>query len=345
MRFTRCIALVLACLLTPSLGLAGQLVESGSTLLYPIMTAWAAAYDERYHDVSIATNATGSGTGISEATSGAATLGASDAYLTDAQQTADLLNIPLAISGQHIAYNVAGLESEHVRLTADVLAQIYSGKVTLWSDPAIAVLNPSLQSRLPKETIVPLRRSDSSGDTFLFTEFLTRTAPTQWAPKSGSRIAWPNVPGEAATKGNRELVQLCGAIKNSIAYIGISYLEQTRSAHLGIAALRNRAGKFVTPEADALAAAAAHVGTIPKDGRVSLIDASGDGTYPIANVAYGIVKAHGHNPETLKDLRGFLTWIVDPADGNARGQLDPVHLAPLTESLRAYSRAQIAAVR
>ena len=141
--------------------------ETGSTLLYPLMRAWAAAYHQQVPAVTVSTAATGSGAGIAAASKGTADIGTSDAYLSsgDLVENPALLNIPLAISAQQVDYNLPGVGAgTHVRLDGQVLALMYQGTITSWNDPAIAALNAGV--RLPAVRVVPVHRSDSSGDTF-----------------------------------------------------------------------------------------------------------------------------------------------------------------------------------
>ncbi len=164
---------------TPS---GGQLTETGSTLLYPLFNLWAGGYNDKYSNVQVQTAGTGSGTGISSAESGTIDIGASDAYLSPSVTSAnpDLKNIPLAISSQMVAYNVTGVLS-HLKLTGKVLSEIYQGQITMWNASQIASLNPGVT--LPNIPIVTLHRSDSSGDTFLFTQYLSKTDPSGWGAK------------------------------------------------------------------------------------------------------------------------------------------------------------------
>lgn len=318
-----------------------MLKESGSTLLFPVMNAWVAAYGQVQPEVDITTESSGSGAGVAAAMDGTAQIGASDAYLSDAfESRGDLVQIPLAISGQFAAYDVPGVAD--LRLSAGVLAAIYTGRLTRWNDARIAALNRGMS--LPDATIVPLRRSDRSGDTFLFTSFLAAAAPHDWSIVPATSIEWPDVPGEESAKGNRELLDLVRNTKYAIAYIGISLYAQAHNAGVGIASLRNREGNFVAPSIAGLAAAAAHTGRISENGRVSLIDLPGAQTYPIANVEYAVVKKKQPDPATGRALRAFLEWIIEPSGGNAHALLDPVHFLALTDALRALSRRTIAAL-
>ena len=161
-----------------------QLLETGSTLLLPLFNQWAADYQKAHPDVQIATQGTGSGAGISQAVSGAVQIGASDAYMSDAQMKASpgILNIPLAISSQMINYNLPGLNDQHLKFSGPVLAAIYAGKVKYWDDPMIVQLNAGV--KLPHNQIVPVHRTDGSGDTFIFTQYLSFSTP-EWSKSAG----------------------------------------------------------------------------------------------------------------------------------------------------------------
>jgi phosphate ABC transporter phosphate-binding protein len=159
---------------------SATLSETGSTLLYPLWNLWVPGYTTSYSNVNIQTAGTGSGTGITDATNGTADIGASDAYLSPSQVSASpsLLNIPLAISAQLVVYNVPGVQA-HLKLSGKVLSEIYQGKIKTWNDPAITAINSGVN--LPSTPIVTLHRSDSSGDTFLFTTYLSKADNSGWA--------------------------------------------------------------------------------------------------------------------------------------------------------------------
>jgi hypothetical protein len=171
--------------------------ETGSTLLYPLFKAWIDGYKSAAPDVVLTAAGTGSGVGIDSAIGGSVRIGASDAYLSDevAAHNPEILNIPLAISAVAINYNLPGLNSTNIKISGPVLAAIYSGGVTQWDDPKIAALNPGIE--LPRQGIIPVRRADASGDTFVFTQFLDFSAES-WEdnPGYGTDIAWPKVTAE-----------------------------------------------------------------------------------------------------------------------------------------------------
>ena len=211
------------------------LTETGSTLLYPLFQSWIAGYKSVAPNVDLSAAATGSGAGEQAALAGTASIGASDAYLSDAiaAHNPDILDIPLAISAQTINYNLPGLNGANIKIDGPTLAAIYSGTVTQWDDPAIKAMNPGVA--LPHQTIIPVRRAEGSGDTFIFTQFLDFSAD-KWEnnPGYGSTVSWPNVAAEKTATGNDGLVSALAATPYSIGYVGISYGaddRQSRSRH------------------------------------------------------------------------------------------------------------------
>lgn len=321
---------------------ATRITETGSSLMYPLMNLWVAAYQGDHRDVQITTQSTGSGTGISQAIGGVAQIGASDAYMSDAQMAQSrMLNIPLAISAQQVNYNLPGMSNVRLRLSGPVLADIYGGRISYWDDPRIKALNRSV--RLPHHAIVPIHRSDGSGDTFIFTQYLSKSTPS-WnsGPGYGTTISWPSVAAAVGAQGNPGMVQTCRATQYSIAYIGISFLHQTNEAGLGYAALQNRSGKFVTPDEGTISAAArALENTAPADQRLSLIYAPGDDSYPIINFEYAIVNPHQPDAATRQAVKGFLAWALDANGGQRSSFLSQVNFLPLTATAVRESRAQL----
>jgi phosphate transport system substrate-binding protein len=326
------------------------LTETGSTLLYPLMGSWTEAYQKAYEnssgapDVTIETGGTGSGTGITDAATSTVNIGASDAYLSTSDRSTypDLMNIALAISAQEINYNVTGVKSG-LKLDGTVLAEIYSGKITKWNDSAIAALNPGVH--LPAETIVPLHRSDSSGDTFLFTSYLNAQDPSLWSSSNVSTsVTWPSVSGALAEDGNGGMVTGCAATKGCIAYIGISYLSKTQAAGLGQAMLKNGAGQFLAPTSSTISAEAdALTSKTPANETLSMIDADVTGGYPIINYEYAIVSSKQTNGIQAEDIRAFLHWCVTTGQ-SASTYLDSVNFQPLPSSVVTLSDNQIAKI-
>jgi phosphate transport system substrate-binding protein len=323
-----------------------RLLETGSTLVYPLMNLWVAAYQGEHGDVEITTQSTGSGTGISQAIAGVAQIGASDAYMPDAaMREHPMLNVPLAISAQVIAYNLPGLGGVHLHLSGPLLAAIYGGRIAYWDDQRILAENAALRGRLPHRAIVPIRRSDGSGDTFIFTQYLSETTPW-WrsGPGFGTTVSWP-ASGTVGANGNPGVLQTCEDAPYSIAYVGISFMDQVNGAHLGIAALRNRAGAYVLATTPAIAAAAAAlVSKTPRDERISLIDAPGAGSYPIINYEYAIVNPHQPTLQIERALAGFLEWTLSTRGGQRPIFLNAVHFIALPPAVARLSRDQVARI-
>ena len=303
---------------------AETITETGSSLLYPLMGTWTSAYQKQFINsagaplVTIETGSTGSGTGITDASTGTINIGASDAYLSssDLQTYPSMENIALAISAQQINYNLPSVKKP-LKLDGTVLTQIYTGKITKWNDPAIAALNPGVS--LPALTIVPLHRADSSGDTFLFTSYLNAQDSSGWSSSNvGTSISWPNVSGALAETGNGGMVTGCQATKGCIAYIGISYLAKTQSAGLGQAELKNGAGQFEAPTPTTISAEAnAMTSKTPANETLSMINANASGGYPIVNYEYAIVNKKQPNGTAAEDIRAFLYWTVHTGQSGA----------------------------
>ncbi len=321
----------------------GPISETGSTLLYPLWNIWVPAYTQRFHGVSVTTAGTGSGTGISSAATGTVDIGSSDAYLSPSQQQQypTLENIPLAISVQVIAYNLPGITA-HLHLSGKVLSDIYQGKITKWNDPAITSANPGVN--LPSIPIVALHRSDGSGDTFLFTQYLSKSDPSGWGTKVsyGTSVSWPSTPGALAEQGNGGMVSGCKATPGCIAYIGISYLSQILGDGMTYAALLNGRGQYVLPTTATVAAEAAYfVKKTPPSGTVSLIDGPVKNGYPIINYEYAIVNTRQPSASTAKRIRSLLEWAINPKFGNNPEFLSQVNFQPLPVKLYKASIKQI----
>ena len=320
-----------------------SLTETGSTLLYPLWNIWAPAYEQQYPQVSLTTAGTGSGTGIADAISGTVDIGSSDAYLspTQVQATPTLLNIPLAISVQVIAYNIPGVTT-HVKLSGKVLSEIYQGTITNWNDPAIAAINSGLT--LPNLPIVALHRSDGSGDTFIFTQYLSDQDASGWGTKIsyGTTVSWPAFAGALGENGNGGMVSGCKATPGCIAYVGISYLSQLLGDGLTYAQLKNAKGHFELPTQSAVAAeAAGFIKKTPANETISMVDGPAAGGYPIVNYEYAIVNANQSSATTAKAIRALLEWAINSKFGNSSQYLSQVSFQPLPPSVVAKSLKQI----
>nr|WP_230088168.1 phosphate ABC transporter substrate-binding protein PstS [Alicyclobacillus mali (ex Roth et al. 2021)] len=323
------------------------LTETGSSLLYPLFNAqWIPAYHKLHPDVEMTAASTGSGTGISDAIAGTVDIGASDAYMADAQiqQHPDMLNIPVAISAQQIMYNLPGVKG-HLHLNGQVLAEIYEGKIQYWDDAKIKAINPGV--KLPHQIIKPVVRSDGSGDTFLFTQYLSKSS-AEWNQNYGfgTTISWPGLQTEIGAKGNQGVVAALSKTAYSVGYVGISWLDKAVQQGLGYAALENKSGSYVLPTSASIQAAAQQgVKNVPADERISLIDEPGANSYPIINFEYVIVKDDQPNAAKADALKTFLEWAINPSQGNSAKFLTPVHFLPLPTSVHAKSEAQIQKIK
>jgi phosphate transport system substrate-binding protein len=310
------------------------------------MGLWAVAYHQRYPNVQITTAAIGSGKGVAAAAAGTANIGASDAYLSSATlvQHPALLNIPLAVSAQQINYNVPGLRpGTHLKLSVKVLAGMYNGTITTWNNPQVARLNPGV--RLPGTPVVPVHRSDSSGDTFLFTSYLS-THDSVWNHDIGygTTVRWKGVPRARTAQGNKGMLAVCSATPGCVAYIGIAYLTKASIAGLGYAQLENNtAGKWELPNAASMAAAVgSFVSSTPTNETISMVSGPAPNGYPIVNYEYAVVSTRQPDAAKARDIKAFLHWAITV--GNSPQYLNTVKFQPLPPSIVSLSDAQIAKI-
>ncbi|MBV9450016.1 MAG: phosphate ABC transporter substrate-binding protein PstS [Streptosporangiaceae bacterium] len=326
-------------------GPGGTITEAGSGLLDPLAVAWATAYHQQFADVTVTTASVGSGKGIALATAGKIDIGASDAYLSsgDLVKNQNLLNVPLAISAQTIIYNLPGMsQGSHVQLNGTVLAGIYDGTITTWNDPAIASLNQGLH--LPDIKIVPIHRSDSSGDTFLFTSYLSTQDPN-WndAIGYGTTAAWPQVPRAKGANGSVNTMNDCEHTPGCVAYNGISYLSKALAGRLGEAALANSAGRYTLPTASAIRdSVGSFVSITPPNETISMIEGPSATGYPIINYEYAVVSTRQPNATKASMIRAFLKWVI--TTGNDASYVDRVGFQPLPAAVVSLGEAQIAEI-
>ena len=318
-----------------------SLSETGSTLLYPLFSSiWVPAYHSEFGNVQITTGSTGSSTGIADAARGTDDIGASDAYLSAADLVKHpvLENIPLVVSAQVVSYNLPGLNG-NLKLNATVLAGLYQGTITSWNDPAIKALNPGVP--LPSMKVVPVRRSDGSGDTFLFTSYLSGPG-SKWSDTVGfgTEVAWPPVANEQAAKGNAAMVAACAAHPGCVAYVGISYLQQASAAGLGEARLLNSSGNYVLPDAASISAAAESFASVtPSAGTISLVDSPVPGGYPIVNYEYAIVSTRHASAAKAAAVKALLNWIL--TRGSSPSYLARLGFQPLPTQVATIADALI----
>jgi len=329
-----------------------NVAETGSTLIYPLFQAWVGAYAKIDPAVHITAGSTGSESGINQAIARQVQIGTSDAYMTDTQIKAspNILNIPLAISAQLVVANLPELSGSTLKLSGPVLAGIYSGKIREWDAAPIAALNGSVH--LPHHAIVPVHRADGSGDTFVFTQFLTfstpevegLSAPGSWenAVYYGTTVHWPSVAGSLTASSNQDMAQKLAGTPYAVGYLGQA---DAIKAGLKAAMLQNEDGNFVLPTAASITAAAASLTPrTPPDERLTLVFAPGANSYPLINYEYAIVSEKQPNAQVAAAIGNFLLWCISRQGGSAAGFLDPVHFIALPPSIRARSEVQIAKI-
>jgi phosphate transport system substrate-binding protein len=322
------------------------LVESGSTLIYPLFNVWATQYMKTHLGVRIVTNSTGSDEGIKLAISGEAHIGTSDAYMSDAEirQNPQIINVAMAISAQTINYNLPDLNAAALKLDGPVLADIYAGRIRAWDDKAIAALNPGLA--LPHHDIIPVRRLDGAGDTFVFTQYLSFT--TRWWEEKfyfDRSIAWPDVAGAPGATGNSGMLETLQQTPYSIGYIGVCFHNEIAKAQLGTALLKSYSGEFLLPMPETIhAAAAALTPRTPADQRLTLVDAPGARAYPLINYEYAVVSTKQANPAIAAAIRRFLLWAIAPDETNEK-YLQDAHFIPLPAHIWVLSYDQIQSIK
>lgn len=284
---------------------------------------WKDAYSKNHPGVQINYQSVGSGAGIKQLTSQTVNFGASDAPMTDeAMKSAPgkILHIPVVAGAVAITYNLPG--DPKLKFDPDTLAGIYLGQITKWNDPKIVALNPGVQ--LPDQAITVVHRSDGSGTTFIFTDYLS-VVNQDWATKVGKNtsVNWPTGVGG---KGNEGVFGQVKQLPGAIGYVELGYAVENK---LPVADLKNKAGKFVTPTPDSVSKAMA-TATIPDDFRFSMVDAPGDDAYPISGASWVLLYQKQSDAAKGKVLVDFLKWCVTEGQ-KMSPQLD---YAPLPDSVQ-----------
>jgi phosphate transport system substrate-binding protein len=309
-----------------------QLVGAGSTLVAPLISQWEPEYDKQA-GVAVAYSAIGSGGGISQITARTVDFGASDAPLSEdqVQEAKGVVQIPWALAATDVAYNVPGV-GNGLKLSGGVLAEIFLGRIVNWDDPKIAALNPTVA--LPSLKITAVHRADASGDTYAFTDYLSRVSPT-WKSTVGAstEVAFPTGIGG---KGNSGVGGAIASTPGAIGYIAISYVLANK---LDSALIENAAGRFPQADVQSIAAAAKTLTRVPADNDISIVDppASAPAAYPISTFTYVIVPRQSPKAAALK---AFIRWAI--TTGQKFGpKLD---FAPLPAQILAADEATLAQI-
>jgi phosphate transport system substrate-binding protein len=321
----RRIMLLLLCAVLP-LAAFGQttLNGAGATFPNPMYSKWFSEYHKLHPDVQINYQPIGSGGGIRQVIAGTVDFGASDMPMTDDQLREakfKVLNIPTVLGAVVPAYNIPGVTGE-VKFTPDALAGIFLGKITKWNDKAIASANPGVN--LPNQDILVVHRSDGSGTSFIWTDYLSKVN-AEWKNQvgSGTSVKWPIGLGG---KGNEGVAGSIRQLQGSIGYVELIYAVQNNIAY---GSVRNAAGSFVKASLEGVTAAAAAAPKMPADFRVSITNAPGKDSYPISSFTWLLIPAQSKDPAKGKILADFLNWMV--TDGQK--MTAALSYAPLPESV------------
>ncbi|WP_170007676.1 phosphate ABC transporter substrate-binding protein PstS [Bacillus fonticola] len=309
---------------------------SGSSFIAPLFTKMFDEYNTANEGVRVNYQSTGSGTGISQLIEGTVDFAASDAPMNSEEldkMGEEVLHIPMAIAPVAIALNIEGLEG-NLNLSPEVLADIFLGEITNWNDPAIAEINEGVE--LSDQAIAVVHRSDGSGTTFIFSEYLT-AVDQGWADAvgTGKSLDWPVGIG---AKGSEGVSGQVGQIPGSIGYVEVSYALQN---DMSVANIQNQEGEFIAPSLEsASAAAAGAVPTLPEDLIFSMVDMPGEGTYPIAGTTWALVPQElgaAVGVAKAEKIKELLTWA------NSEGQQYAPDLtyAPLPKEMQELNQTQI----
>jgi phosphate transport system substrate-binding protein len=303
---------------------SGQVIlnGAGSTFVFPLMDNWRVDYQKVKPGVNINYQSIGSGGGVKQFTAKTIDFGASDAPLSEQEQQAakGAVHIPVTIGSVVAAYNIPSVPNKGLKLTGPILTDIFLGKIKKWNDPKIQSINPGVS--LPSNNIVVVHRSDGSGTTFVWTDYLSKIS-AEWSNKVGKSksVPWPTGIG---APGNEGVANAIKGSPNTIGYIELAYALTTKMPY---AFIQNKAGKFIEPSLDSTkAAVSASVPQLPKgDGSwssVSMVDAPGDTSYPIASFTYVLVYKElstdpGIDQSKAKALTGFFSWAITDGQKSA----------------------------
>ena len=317
-----------------ALPLMGQttLNGAGATFPYPMYSKWFSEYNKLHPDVQINYQSIGSGGGIRQVLNGTVDFGASDGPMSDeqlAQAKTKILHIPTVLGAVVPAYNVPGISGE-VKFTPEALAGIFLGKITNWNDPAITKVNPGVN--FPNQPIIVIYRSDGSGTTFIFTDFLSKISK-DWASSvgKGTSVHWQIGMGG---KGNEGVAGQIRQLQGSIGYVELIYAVENKITY---GSVRNATGNFVKATLDGVTEAAASVKTMPADFRVSITNAPGKTAYPISSFTWLLIPAQAKDPKKGQIIADFLNWMV--TDGQK--MTNQLSYAPLPQNVVEKVKAAI----
>ncbi|HMD16264.1 MAG TPA: phosphate ABC transporter substrate-binding protein PstS [Terriglobales bacterium] len=327
------IALLLAglALALPLMGQT-QLNGAGATFPYPMYSKWFSEYNKLHPDVQINYQSIGSGGGIRQVLNGTVDFGASDGPMTDEQlkeAKTKIVHIPTVLGADVPAYNVPGISGE-IKFTPEALAGIFLGKIQTWNDPALTKVNPGVN--FPNEQIIVVHRSDGSGTTYIFTDYLSKVSK-EWeaAVGKGTSVKWPVGLGG---KGNEGVAGQIRQLQGSIGYVELIYAVENKITY---GSVKNAAGNFVKASLDGVTEAAASAPKMPADFRVSITNAPGKTAYPISSFTWLLIPEQAKDPKKGKIITDFLDWMV--SDGQK--MTNQLSYAPLPDSVAEKVKAAI----
>ncbi len=301
--------LSLVCFLALPLLAQTTLNGAGATFPYPMYSKWFSEYHKLHPEIQINYQSIGSGGGIRQVTEGTVDFGASDMPMTDSQlaeaqtkQKTKILNIPTVLGADVPAYNVPGVSGE-VKFTPDALAGIFLGKITKWNDKTITSVNPGVN--FPDKDIIVIHRSDGSGTTFIWTDYLSKIS-SEWESKVGrnTSVQWPTGLGG---KGNEGVAGQIRQLAGSIGYVELIYAVQN---NIPYGSVRNAAGVFIKASLSGVTAAASSAPKLPADFRASITNAPGKDAYPISSFTWLLIPEQSKDAAKGKMLADFLKWMV-----------------------------------
>ena len=339
---TRRIAALAALLLLAAVSASAQtkptlLNAAGATFPYPIYSKWFDEYHKLHPNIQINYQSIGSGGGISQLLDRTVDFGASDLPMTDQQLASakvKILHFPTVLGADVATYNIPGLTTE-LKFTPQALAGIFLGKITKWNDPAIASVNPGV--KLPAQDIIVIHRSDGSGTTGIWTDYLSKVSD-EWRTRvgMGTSVRWPVGLGG---KGNEGVAGLVKQTPYSLGYVELIYAIQTK---LPYGSVRNSAGTFVKASLESVSAAAASVAaSMPADFRVSITNPGGANAYPIASFTWLLIPARMEDPAKRAAIKDFLTWMMGPG----QQYCEPLAYAKLPKEIVAKEIKAIALIQ
>ncbi len=323
--------------LTAASATAQNLNGAGATFPNPIYSRWFTEFNQLHPEVKMNYQAVGSGAGIRQVSEGTVDFGASDAVMTDQQMQeakVKVIALPTVLGAVVPIYNLPGVNAD-IKFSQDAIAGIYLGKIIKWNDPYIAHENPGVN--LPDKTILTVHRTDGSGTSYIFTDYLSKVSP-EWKSKVGAAasVKWPGA--GIGGKGNDGVAGLVEHTPYSIGYVELIYAEQN---HIPFGLIRNSAGKFVKASTGGVTAAAANVKDMPADFRISITNAPGADSYPISSFTWLLIPVHSADPAKGRVLQGFINWMLDKGEGEAAGMTYAPLPKPVADKVRqAASRLQ-----